>query len=188
MKIYKIQKNKGFTLVETMVAVLTLAIAITALIGLTAKNLFYARYAKNEIVANYLIQETIDSIKNNRDTTAFQNKTTGGWVAFTDSYSDCFSPSGCYFEVTKATTITPCPTSGEGINSCPVLYYDDNHTNGGYYTYNTNNSVPSIFKRQIIMSSPSDYQVDVQVNVEWQNGDLTKTKSTTFSLLNWQNS
>ena len=101
-KALTLRNSKGFTLVETMVAVFILAIALTALLNLTARSLFSARYARNEITANYLMQEVVDYIRNQRDTTAFL-KTDGSWQEFLTLFGDpgglCFSDDGCYFDV-----------------------------------------------------------------------------------------
>lgn len=207
MKNIRIQKNTGgFTLIETMIAVLLLTAAIITLLNLNATSLFSSRYSKNEITANYLLQEAADYIRNDRDTTAFlQNDPTVnmGWVTFLNKYgynngsspSVCFASfngtNGCYFEpADTGTAINTCATSPTfGTSRCPLLNYDETATGNDFYTYRGNAStVPSIFKRQVTMAinSLNTDELDVKVTVEWQNGTLVRSRSLVFSLLNWQ--
>jgi type II secretory pathway pseudopilin PulG len=196
----------GFTLIETMVAVLLLTAAIVSLLNLNATSLFASRYAKNEITANYLLQEAADYIRNDRDTIAFlQNDPTvnAGWVTFLNKYgynngsspSVCFAAfggsNGCYFEPgNTGTTINTCATAPTfGSSRCPLFNYDPEALGNDFYTYRSNAStVPAIFKRQVVFSinSLNSDELDVKVTIEWQNGTLVRSRSLVFSLLNWQ--
>lgn len=217
MKLHTLQTNKGFTLIETMIAVFVLTAALAGFFSLLSRSLFSARYARNEITANYLLQEAVDYIRNDRDTVAFQQASAGGgWVNFLNRYgynsgagSDtCFTnttnfatAAGCYFEPALSMTvstplatipITSCSTPPDfGTIQCPVFNYDANATvHNDFYTYDNSHSLPATkFKRQVVMlvnpSSAGD-ELDVKVTVEWQNGNLTRSKSLVISLLNWQ--
>jgi len=192
------QRNKGFTLIETMIAVFVLTAALSGFFALIANSLFSARYARNEITANYLLQEAVDSIRNDRDTTAFQNNdpsTNTGWDTFLNKYRQggCFttfdSKNGCYFEpadpLSMPALCNVLPTFGSA--NCPTFNYDENATNKDFYTYK-NSGVRSNFKRQIIMQvNPNRAdELDVKVTLEWLNGNLLRTQSLVISLLNWQ--
>lgn len=60
-------KNKGFTLVETLVAVSILTVAIMAPMTLTQQSLSSAYYARDQITAYNLAQEGIESVRAVRD-------------------------------------------------------------------------------------------------------------------------
>ena len=199
----KINKSKGFTLIETMVAIVILTTALNALIGLSASSIFLARYANNEITANYLIQEAIDSIRNDRDSLVLHNLniSSADWNTFVGKYNVCFntvSADGCYLEPTVSVPLitTKCTgnTAGFGTLNCPALYYDDTGIRSNdYYTYLTTNfsgaaNVKTNFKRQVIMyvNSSNPDEVDIKVTVEWINGSMVKSKTVWASLLNWQ--
>jgi len=190
----------GFTLIETMVAVFILSIALTSLLGLTSKSLFMARYSRNEITANYLLQEASDYIRNKRDSVAFQQKftTNNSWSKFlaifgnSASSSLCFSTNGCYFDVNATTNnfvIKTCsvlkPTFGK--LKCPVFYYDPNATNGSFYNYNSGIGALSNFKRMIFFKkNPNNLnEIYITIKVEWLNGNLVQSQSLYLSLLNW---
>lgn len=206
MKIHTLQSKKsGFTLIETMIAVIILTAALTMLLSTNANSIFSARYAKNETTANYLLQEAADYIRNDRDTMAFlQNdpNTNLGWTTFLNKYGynngslgTCFntfnSSAGCYFEPADPATIPSTCTSAItfGSSACPLYNYDTNATNNDFYTYKTNiSTVQSIFKRQVLMSinSSNADELDVKITVEWLNGNLVRSRSLQISLLNWQ--
>jgi hypothetical protein len=65
---------QGFTLVETVVAILLLMIAIVGPIGLAQRSLTSAFQAQNKITATYLAQDAIEFIKNARDTNIIEGR------------------------------------------------------------------------------------------------------------------
>lgn len=195
MKLKNIKKNKGFTLIETMIAVFILVVAMSALLGLISSSLFSARYAKNDIIANYLIQETVDYIRNDRDTIAFlkHGDRSNDWNNFLNKYgspgSMCFSNDGCEIEPALATVNACDGNVGKfGVIGCKLFHYDEEARNKDFYTY-INNGTEVNFKRQVKMTmSPNNNgdELDIKVTVEWQNGSLVRSRSSRVSLLNWQ--
>lgn len=183
----------GFTLVETMVAVLILTITIVSLMTVVANSLFAARYARDEITASYLLQEAIDYIRNDRDSSVFLQTgvdVVAPWNAFVAKYALCNATAneyyGCYIDVSSGigqaagATLSACPTT-----EC-ALYYDAAATNGVFYNYNST-GVKTSFKRQIlVVPNVANDGIDVTVTVSWKNGGLTKTRSLTTTLMNWQ--
>jgi len=121
---YKKNNSAGFTLVESLFAILILTFTITGLMTIVSNSSFSARYAKDEITVTYLLQEVIDYVRNDRDTTVFfQGKS---WDVFYAKYSNCSAgagDSGCFFNVsdTSNTNINKCPD-----DICPFLNYDTN--------------------------------------------------------------
>lgn len=59
--------QRGFTLVETLVAVMLLSIAVVAPMSLASKSLGSAYYARDQITAFYLAQEAIEALRSIRD-------------------------------------------------------------------------------------------------------------------------
>jgi len=180
--------SKGFTLIETMVAVFILTMALVALLGLTSKSLFSSRYARNEITTNYLLQESIDYIRNQRDSIAFFEDNWQGFLTKLGYPSGpCFSSDGCYFDVnSNSLNINYCnttPTSGTTLR-CPFLKYDESATSGSFYNYGTS-GVTSNFKRKVFLKLNSEDELLVTVTVEWLNGNLVRKRSLSTSFLNW---
>jgi type II secretory pathway pseudopilin PulG len=171
MNIFEKQKNKGFTIVEAIIAIFILSISISAMLGLTVSSYSTAKYANNEITANYLLQEAIDSIRNSRDT-AFQQK---NWVGFKTKYTNCFSANGCTISTVPFNPVNPtvgiCNESGGNGIPCPIMQI---------------NGVNSIFKRQIIMKEISLNEIEITATVEYRNGTSVKTRKLKMNLMNWQ--
>src|SRR5512146_2123672 len=94
----------GFTLIETMVAVLLLAIAIAGPLTIASKGLSSALIAKDQIGAYYLAQDAVEYVRFARDA----NRLGGGdWLLGTGGsctsstcvdLSSCEGASGCYID------------------------------------------------------------------------------------------
>ena len=187
----------GFTLVETMFAILILTFTIVGLMTIVANSLFAARYAKDEITVNYLLQEVVDYVRNDRDTTVFigggAGPTSTTWDIFTNKYTGCASDKGCYFDVlhelysASPTNPRTCEDSG-----CPNLYYDENaKTDEGVPFYLTDDGSAmkgkkTNFIRKIVMKSVGTDEIDVTVTIDWKNGSKTMSRSLSTSLMKWQ--
>ncbi len=185
--------SKGFTLLETLIAIFIMVVAFTSLLSLMTTSMFSARYANNEITATYLAQEAVDYIRNDRDTTAFQG---ADWTGFLAHYGNplstpgtiCYDSSGgCALDVTDPTysTIISCPSS------CSNFHYEANPTSGGYYINTpSSTSVPTKFKRTVRMETQGvvnpDDEVLITVTVEWHNGLKPRSQTLKASLLKWQ--
>ena len=194
----KNQKQQfGFTLVETLVAVLILSLSIGGLLSLAAGGFFSVRYARSQIVANNLLQESLEYIRNSRDTSFIQGLSWEDWqdTLQTDTSgiqtgidSDgCFSSDGCIVNpYSSGSKVKMC----SGL--CPNLYY---YPDNGFYGYNvsypfTPNTPPyqSSFTRKIVItpSFANTDQVIVTGSITWLNGSSPKTLSQKILITNWK--
>lgn len=78
MKIYSQQKNKGFTLIETLVAISIFTMSILGLLSILASGISNTNYAKQKMAATYLAQEGIEYARNVRDNKVLS----GSWGNF----------------------------------------------------------------------------------------------------------
>lgn len=188
-----INKNRGFTLLETLVAVFILTMALNSLFTLVANSLFSSMYAKNEITSTYLAQEAVDYIRNDRDSIAYQGSNGGDWNSFLARYgyidsslTSCFKPNGCTIDASNFsdTSIKGC------FGSCSTFLYDSGASEGSYYTYDSTITgvIPTTFNRKINLSfnanNPDELYIDVTIN--WANGGMPRSKVLSASLLKWQ--
>jgi prepilin-type N-terminal cleavage/methylation domain-containing protein len=177
-KLNTAKDNKGFTLIEVMISIFIITQAVVALISLSTSSFFITKYANNEIIVNNLLQETLDYIRNDRDSIAFQKSNTLGWDSFKDKYDPCFSEEGCYIN-TIDDIISACEST------CPYFYYDKDAEKGRFYHYYTEFGVKTSFSNQIKMSLASEDVVNVSSVLRWKNGNLEKVRILSTSLSNW---
>lgn len=187
MSYKNIQKNKGFTLLETLVAVFILLLVLNSAFTLMSSNLFGARYTKNQMTAEYLLQEVVDYIRNDRDT-YIQHQ---DWNGFLNKYKLVNGSNGsvvnsyCIIDVSPLNRIANC--SNAPLD--PIfLTYDDSNTNGSYYTTQAGitGSKLTNFKRDVELTLVGTDEVYVTVNITWVEGSSTRTRKLKSSLMNWQ--
>ncbi|MDE2188454.1 MAG: prepilin-type N-terminal cleavage/methylation domain-containing protein [Patescibacteria group bacterium] len=77
--------NSGFTLVETLIAIAILMIAIAGPLTVAEKSLYASIYAKNQVMASYLAQDAMESIRNSLDTNEFKGNTGTNWPIYFDN-------------------------------------------------------------------------------------------------------
>lgn len=159
---------KGFSLLETTVAV---AILITAIVGpltLASSSLRASSVAKNNLIAANLAQEGIELVRVKRSNNILQGK---NWL---DGFSNCFTFQGCVLEVVDI-AISPCGST------CPPLNFDPARA---LYTYET--GTPSIFARQIKLQNISANEVKIIVSLFWRDRFGNQQFELEEFMLNWQ--
>ncbi|MCX6715954.1 MAG: prepilin-type N-terminal cleavage/methylation domain-containing protein, partial [Candidatus Taylorbacteria bacterium] len=89
----KYAEKRGFTIVETLVAITILMIAIAGPLVVASKSLFSSNLSKNQMVASYLAQESMEVVKNIRDNNLYlgQNWLQNG----AGSLSSCTKSNPC---------------------------------------------------------------------------------------------
>ena len=169
--------RKGFTLIETLVAVSLLAVAIVAPMSLTSKSLAAAYYARDQVTAFSLAQEAIESVRHVRDhnilETALGNPT--------NLLSGFPSTTGDPFIIDAVNdAMTPCD------ETCPPL-----RTNGLLYSYGTGPEWEDTrFTRTVhaVFVGESQDEIRIEVEVEWLAGAFqTRSVTITENLYRWVN-
>ena len=173
-------KTRGFTLLETMVALSVLAMAIAAPITLVAQSLMAAEYAKDQITAFYLAQEAIEGVRAMRDNKILQNALTGSSL---DIMQDIPNASGTPFriDVVNNNTMTLCDSDPGG--QCIPLQTDANGLYGygtGWKNTNFTRSVTATF-----VNGNHD-EVQIAVTVSWRTGSFqVRTFKLSEDLYRW---
>ena len=184
--------NKGFTLVEVLVAISIFTISITALMSTLASGISDTTYAKNKMTATYLAQEGIEYIRNMRDDyMLFDPQASGnGWGDFITAINPCstydcgLNNTATIFPTDPNFIFYPCPSYSDLNNQCRLFlnngnYYSDGTPDGG------GNGVPSGFVRTIGVRPYSGDEIAVISTVDWEQGAVWHSVSFTEDLFNW---
>jgi prepilin-type N-terminal cleavage/methylation domain-containing protein len=186
-------KKKGFTLIETLVAISILMIAILPPMELTMESLSAAYYARDQVTASNLAQEAIEVIRSVRDSNILQiaegNPNIDIFNGIPLSTSGTLLPFTVDSTVIAANALVECVKSGSQFE-CPPL-----QTNGNVYAYgcssystNTNSDglnqwdvtdcgsssqwTDTIFTRSVIVTQANTNpdELKVSVTVTWREG------------------
>ncbi|HUQ29920.1 MAG TPA: prepilin-type N-terminal cleavage/methylation domain-containing protein [Candidatus Paceibacterota bacterium] len=117
---------KGFTLIETLVAVAIIMVAIVGPISVMHRTYAAAYIARDKLTASYLAQEGIEDVRVIRDNFSINSD----WAAFTAylSAKKCDVAVGtCRVDEDPATNVPPVLASCSGATACLV------ELSGGYY-------------------------------------------------------
>lgn len=186
MSVKNIKKNKGFTLLETLMAVLILGVTIVGPIEYSRSGLVNSLIARDELVAHGLIQDAIESVRNIKDS---NTKSSRYWL---QNLSNCIGKT-CLIDTSRsAISITACGSS------CPNLR--ENEVSGvKYYGYDSA-WVDSKFKREVRITTKSipatekdgtlvmaDNEAVVTVTIKWKPSTLMKERTLTVEehVFNW---
>lgn len=197
----KTSLQSGFTLIETLVAILILALSITALLSLAANGFFTVRYSRNQIVADALVQETIEYLRNRRDSMYIEGLS---WEDFVNSLNvdvrgevfpydpnnlyGCYKEEGCIVDgYTLDTSIYEC----EGGPCEPVIFFPEVGVYGyerGKYPFGQVEGYQTSFVRKVRarITDEKRHQMKVDVEIEWKNGNMTRSMTQSVVLTNWR--
>lgn len=190
----RINKSKGFTLVESLVAVSILSISVAAIFTAVQMSLKTSLTAKDQITAIYLSQEAMEFIKNVRDENALNslNGVAVNWLhGLSENSSDpCwYGADGtgqkvCTLDVYKGISGGGVAACSGGFGTCPNLNHDSVTGLFGYTTGET--WKPTNFKREIKLVANGSNSVDVTIHMQWVSSGITKTFQVTGSVFNKQ--
>lgn len=147
--------NKGFTLVETLIAITVLMIAIAGPLVVASKGLTAALISRDQMTASLLAQESMEMVKNTRD-----NNIAAGRV-WNDGILACVDAQ-CDFDPFDTTLTNSCPSDG-----CQLYF-----SSAGYRNNPSGGGQPSLFKRYFTLTSRASNDYVVTVVVGWYHGTV----------------
>ncbi|MDO8481500.1 MAG: prepilin-type N-terminal cleavage/methylation domain-containing protein [bacterium] len=186
------KSGKGFTLIETLVAITLLTTAIAAPMTLATKSLSIAYYARDQVAASNLAQEAIESVRHVRDGNVLFDAL--GIGAPVDLLQGIPATDGSAFTVNTLTDSTAlCPTEAEG--GCPPL-----QTDGQFYSYRPGCVMPTMdcgndegwtntqYTRSVratFLPGTTD-EIHIEVTIEWKTGSFaSRTFTISENLYRW---
>jgi type II secretory pathway pseudopilin PulG len=175
----KIKLDRGFTLLEALVAVSILMVAVVAPITISQKGLSSAVYTKNYMLASYLAQDAMEYIKNQRDFITINDENSDWDSLFI--FNDCLATNDIGDKYCHIDTIDTSNSikSGDG----GALKID---TVNGFYGYGSDVGWEETdFTRKIsIKLDPNGDNIDealVEITVSW--GSDMDNKVELYSLI-----
>lgn len=187
------RNSRGFTLVETLVAISIFTVSILGLLAVLTQGMVNTSYAKQKIVASYLAQEGIEYIRNLRDTMVLYPDSGSSpavrWSSFrnrlTAAAASCNGASGCYFNDSAVSFTDPTiPMTDLQLlscgSNCPELKYDSTTDKYGYATGSA-----SGYTRQIKAVLVNANEVRIISKVSWVHTGKTYNITFAESLFNW---
>jgi len=188
--------RQGFTLIETLVAVLLLATSIAGPLTIASKGLNSALVAKDQITAYFLAQDAVEYIRYKRDTAclAAGAPCTTDPTAWLATVSNCISADGskkCTLDSTNNNPATPtvCPVAG-----CVPIRYDS--TNNRFTYAGGGGTVTTLFTRTVSIINPyggstsctpaGKCEAMVVVTVSWNDTGVARSVVVRESIFNWQ--
>lgn len=172
--------NRGFTLVEMLVAVSILLISITGPLIVASQILSYSYFARDQIAAFYLAQDALEFIHNRRDENGLV-ALSGETVNWLNGLSSCKAPAKCRID-SLAGTVAACD-GADASNPCDYLKFD---ANSGVYSYGAGDN--SKFIREVTLAEGvADTEAVAAVTIKWSAG-IFRNQSFTVSdnIYNWQ--
>ncbi len=190
-------KNKGFTLVETLVAIAILSLAITGPMVIAQKGVSSSIYARDEVTAFYLAQEAVEYVRNVRDTnriagygsdwlsqfTAANCVDTGSQRCQINAIENFDVPSKEPEAISECSTL---PKSG-GVDVCSPIEFDSSPSRNlyGYPEPDTSADAwaPTVFTRTVdIKKEPNNpNEAVITVTISWQTNIFIPPESFTIS-------
>lgn len=181
-KIFK--SKRGFTILESIVAILVLSLSISGVFSAVQQSLSQTTIAKDEVRAFYLAQEAVELIRNKRDANRLSsiNGPMVTWLSGIAAVANdpCYFGKTCRVDATGpgGTYLYSC---GGGWGSCDVL-----RQNATTFLYGYDGSWPATnFKREIQLEQINTDEVSVTVRVSWDKGIISREFKAKTSLFNW---
>jgi Tfp pilus assembly protein PilV len=188
--------SRGFTLIETFIAVTILMVAVVGPITIAQRSLSSAKFSRDRVIAYYLAQDAIEYVRSVRDDAYRQGQpwSTGFLTRLTNCYAaNTTSPATkwCTFDSQYAYDFPSNVLTCASEATCPTM----NLSSSGVYNYQalSGTNVTTPFRRSINIRQASSNngvkELIVEVRVHWESG-LLGTGGGSFNvsenLMEWQ--
>lgn len=164
-------KTSGFTLVETLVAVTILIVGVIGPLSLAARGISDGLFAQNQLTANLLAQEALETIANLRNSNILANPLNPFAGIWDEDELRSNGLDGAIVNTgidAKEGTLDYLCTHEEGGNDMPGCFLN---YQGDHYQ----KAAAGPFLRQISLSKPADDELKVVVTISWLNKTVPKT-------------
>lgn len=170
--------HRGFTLLETLFAVIIFSFALVSLMTIAGKGVVATSSARDQLTAEFLAEEGIETVRNVRDSNYVNNIT-----PWDTGFNQCLNGSSCDVDYTAPgkPTIIACGTGGcDGR----ILY-----NNLGVFRPDAGGTNPTTFWREITIENiggGNGKQEVVKSTVHWKQKNINRSLTLTTYMADWQ--
>lgn len=171
--------HKGFTLVETLIAITILAIAIVGPFSAIQTAINSSYVARDELVGTMLAQEAIEYVRSIRDDNYLGGR---AWMDFPYSCAGASPTNFCTVDATQGDFHTT-PAAVNAYSQVALVPALSLTTNGLYNQQGQGTA--TVFKRYVQITTVSATESDVKVIVSWTTAHQQYQVVITDKLYNW---
>lgn len=178
-------KQSGFSLVETLVAITLLLLVIVGPMTIVSTAAKSTSFSSEQVTAFFLAQEGAELIQKARDDLQLVNYGQTGWAAFKDIdgiYSICFDSDndndsdnndrGCGITIrTDGTGTLTTPVNCTTLTNCN-LYLNTSGTIRSRFLHDSTNATLTPYTRRIFLQNINANEVKVVSRVTWKSGGI----------------
>lgn len=174
-------QQRGFTLIETLVAIFIFSISLVGLSTIASRGIAGVRGSSNEIIAQYLVQEGIEAMRHIRDSN-YASMLNGGTETWSDGITNT-CPEGDQCIISVKFDSAPFAEIQECDSECAPLRLDENTS---LYQYARGPVTP--FVRTVTWESgATSEEIIITSEVVWEEGRIEKTTTASEIMRHWQN-
>ena len=159
--------KKGFSLLETTIAIAILVASIVGPLGLASQSIKSASVSRNNIIVANLAQEGLELMRNYRSNNVLSGR------SWTNGMDSCSAPSGCRID-TVDMVIRSCSATCEPLKFDPALAL-----------FNYQSGTDSAFSRIIRLQTIAANEVKITSAIVWSDRFGSHTFDLAASMFNW---
>lgn len=184
-------KQSGFSLIETLVAVSLLLIIIVGPMSISAKTAKSSNFATEQAQAFFLAQEGLELAQKARDDFRLRHYldiSSGSylpdsWATFKGAtYAYCFDSTGCglyWGNGSSGSMSTPinCSAMVASVPACTIYKNINTSNSRSFFTHDYLGNIATVFTRKITFQNVDANQILVKSEVTWRTGSLVAGQS-----------
>ncbi|MSU55592.1 MAG: prepilin-type N-terminal cleavage/methylation domain-containing protein [Candidatus Taylorbacteria bacterium] len=178
----------GFSIVETLIAIAILSVAVVAPMSLAQRGLIASIYAKDQVTAFYLAQESVEYVRNLRDANNYVGRSgdSGDWLRGFDGIYDANQNImfGIDVSAQSAFQIINCSSN---LALCRLNF----DTSRGIYGEQTGETWQSTIYTRTLQVKPFTTDsdpfagADLIATVTWRSGNIQRSMVINEKIFNW---
>ncbi len=180
---YPTQTTRGFTVVETLMALTVFSMVVVALVTVSSSSVTNVNFMRNRLTASYLGQEGIEVVRNIRDGYIASG---AGWASFVATFDNqCMSESGCDFDPMQSIAQGDGMYSTSGLSECTLQTNESEYYSplGGLVFQRR---TPYCRRIQFVPLTDGSQGLKIVSTVTWQDGTTPKTLQMVDYIYEWQ--